>query len=181
MGDIFPAQQLPYVIGIWALGAVAGPISETFFTSHSSQHADHFPLLSLAGPVIVSRNLTVVGYAANQHTHRADSLPKPMVGGGPFTNLSGFPDLRSHSFLSSSRKHMAPPSCSSALDVCVSLPETQNSEVKARSTRHRRAAKRSCTRVLCGHLCSQSNRQYSSSIYTWAWLVRFFSPSFFLR
>ncbi|KAF7978666.1 hypothetical protein HWV62_45194 [Athelia sp. TMB] len=26
MGDIFPPQALPYVIGIWALGAVAGPI-----------------------------------------------------------------------------------------------------------------------------------------------------------
>ncbi|KAJ7052619.1 major facilitator superfamily domain-containing protein [Mycena amicta] len=27
MGDIFPANQLAYVMGVWALGAVAGPIS----------------------------------------------------------------------------------------------------------------------------------------------------------
>lgn len=27
MGDIYPVHQLPYVIGVWALGAVAGPIT----------------------------------------------------------------------------------------------------------------------------------------------------------
>jgi DHA1 family multidrug resistance protein-like MFS transporter len=52
MGDIFPPQQLPYVAGIWALGAVAGPIS----TTHSHFVLSPFLILSLlipAGPVIV--------------------------------------------------------------------------------------------------------------------------------
>lgn len=27
MGDIFPPHRLPYVIGLWAIGAVCGPIT----------------------------------------------------------------------------------------------------------------------------------------------------------
>lgn len=41
MGDIFPPQVLPYAIGIWAMGAVAGPIS-TFLLIEALWPCTHF-------------------------------------------------------------------------------------------------------------------------------------------
>lgn len=35
MGDIFPPHRLPYVIGLWAFGAISGPITGPIIVCHS--------------------------------------------------------------------------------------------------------------------------------------------------
>ncbi|KAF7327899.1 Benomyl methotrexate resistance protein [Mycena kentingensis (nom. inval.)] len=49
MGDIFPGSQLAYVLGIWALGAVAGPITGPVVGSFAAQAKSwRWPMMELA-------------------------------------------------------------------------------------------------------------------------------------
>jgi DHA1 family multidrug resistance protein-like MFS transporter len=48
MGDIFPASQFPYVLGIWALGATAGPITGPVIGGFAAQAESwRWPILEL--------------------------------------------------------------------------------------------------------------------------------------
>nr|GAT43112.1 benomyl methotrexate resistance protein [Mycena chlorophos] len=48
MGDIFPVHQLAYVLGIWALGAVAGPITGPVIGSFAAQAKSwRWPMMEL--------------------------------------------------------------------------------------------------------------------------------------
>lgn len=48
MGDIFPSHQHPYVLGIWALGAVAGPITGPVIGGFAAQAESwRWPILEL--------------------------------------------------------------------------------------------------------------------------------------
>ncbi|KAJ6580724.1 major facilitator superfamily domain-containing protein [Mycena capillaripes] len=48
MGDIFPDSQYPYVIGVWALGAVAGPITGPVIGGFAAQAESwRWPILEL--------------------------------------------------------------------------------------------------------------------------------------
>ncbi|KAJ7498102.1 major facilitator superfamily domain-containing protein [Mycena galericulata] len=48
MGDIYPSSQSPYVIGIWALGAVAGPITGPVIGGFAAQAESwRWPMLEL--------------------------------------------------------------------------------------------------------------------------------------
>jgi DHA1 family multidrug resistance protein-like MFS transporter len=48
MGDIYPSSQFPYVLGIWALGAVAGPITGPVIGGFAAQAKSwRWPMLEL--------------------------------------------------------------------------------------------------------------------------------------
>jgi DHA1 family multidrug resistance protein-like MFS transporter len=48
MADIFPSSQHPYVLGIWALGAVAGPITGPVIGGFAAQAESwRWPILEL--------------------------------------------------------------------------------------------------------------------------------------
>jgi len=92
MGDIFPPHRLPYAIGIWALGAVAGPVTGPVIGGFAAQANGWrwpiYELMWISGFTLVFLSLLLPEtYEATILLKRARRLRK----------LTGNPELRSQS------------------------------------------------------------------------------------